>query len=296
MSRDTGTRVTKSHRHELGRRAFLGGAAAVGLGAGAVGAAGATSEETFPHVSTRGHFDIAWYGSVYRTDGHTQLDYETEGSIPGVDEPAGDELLVHAHGWQNDPDDALESFDAIRRALRGNDYDAPVVGFSWDSDTLYTRWWKATEIAERNGPKLANFLYQYAQANPDVTVRLVCHSLGARVALRAVEVLNENDLTDVVESLTLLGGAANDESVSANGQYGPDIEAATGQTDNFWMDDDAVLDWAYSTAEWDGAVGEEGCEGTQPENYEDHDVGYVPSHGDYFRPGDGCIPAVVDEF
>jgi len=247
-------------------------------------------------VSTRGHFDITWYGSVYLTDGNTRYDYETVGSIPGVDGSAPDELLIHAHGWQNDPDDAVESFEEISAALRENGYEAPVVGYTWDSDTLYTQWWKATEIAERNGLKLANFLAGYAEANPDTTLRVVCHSLGARVALRAVEVLNANGFTDVVNSLTLLGGAADNDAVSTDGRYGPDIAQATGATDNFYKTDDSVLEWAYGTAEVDSAVGEEGCEGEQPGNYTDHRVDYVESHFEYYKRGTGCMEAVVDTF
>lgn len=293
MSRDGETRGL-----ELGRRAFLGGGAAVvgGIEVGAVGDVAADEDHTVPHVYTRGHYDITWYGSVYRTDGHTATDYDARGSIPGLDGPAGDELFVHAHGWRNDPDDAIESFEAIDAALSANGYDHPVVGYSWDSDTLYTRWWKATEIAERNGGKLARFLYDYAEANPDVPLRVCSHSLGARVALRAVEILAENGYTDVVASLTLLGGAADNDAVSTDGRYGATIAAGTGRTDNFWKRDDATLEWAYSTAEFDSAVGEEGCEGPEPRNYTDHNVDDVASHTDYYREGTGCVDEVVAQF
>jgi len=291
MPRDRGTTGGA-----LGRRAFLGTAAAAVGGGVALGSAAASDAETFPQVSTRGHFDITWYGSVELTDGNSATNYETRGSIPGLDGPAPGELFVHAHGWRNDQSDALDSFGDIEAALRQNGYGAPVVGYSWDSDTSYTEWWDATEIAERNGAKLANFLYQYDAQNPNTTLRVCCHSLGARVALRAVEVLNENGLTDVVESLTLLGGAADNDNVATNDDYGPDIEAATGRTDNFYKTDDSVLEWAYGTAEFDSAVGEEGCEGPQPANYTDNDVTYVPSHGDYYKPDSGCMDEVVAKF
>lgn len=293
MPRERGTNGT-----ELGRRAFLGGTTAVlgGVATGGVGAAGATPGEEFPRVTTRGHFDITWYGSVYLTDGNSRFDYGTAGSIPGTGDGAPDELLLHAHGWRNDADDAVESFEGVRTALRANGYEPSVIGYSWDSDTLYTRWWDATEIAEQNGLKLANFLAGYAEENPDTTLRVTSHSLGARVVLRAVEVLNANGLTDVVHSLTLLGGAADNDAVSTDGRYGADVAAATGATDNFYKTDDAVLEWAYGTAEVDSAVGEEGCEGDEPENYSDHRVDYVDSHGDYYRQDDGCMPAVVESF
>jgi esterase/lipase superfamily enzyme len=291
MPRHRGTRDAA-----LSRRAFLGTAAATLGGVAATGTATAGDTATFPHVNTRDHFDITWYGDVYLTDGNTATNYATRGSIPGLDGSATDELFVHAHGWLSEQPDALESFGQIETALRNNGYDAPVIGYSWDSDTLYTRWWDATEIAERNGAKLAQFLYDYEQANPGTTIRICSHSLGARVTLRAVELLNENGLTGVVDSLTLLGGAADNDAVSTEGRYGPDVAAATGHTDNFYKTDDEVLEWAYSTAEFDSAVGEEGCEGPQPRNYTDTNVDDVPSHGDYYKPEDGCMDEVVATF
>jgi hypothetical protein len=57
-----------------------------------------------------------------------------------------------------------------------------------------------------------------------------------------------------------------------------------------------VLDWAYSTGEFDSAVGEEGCEGPAPANYADHNVDYVPDHFSYDEKGEGCMSEVVAEF
>ncbi|WP_440990135.1 DUF726 domain-containing protein [Haloarchaeobius baliensis] len=295
-----------SHGHDsrqhgaqnLSRRRFLGAGATAVAGTGlAVGAAGtAAAADTYPRVTTRGHYDITWYGSVYLTDGHTEWDYDTAGDIPGLDSAAPDELLVHVHGWMNEPDSAIEGFQTAETAYRNNGYDGAVIGFSWDSDSSVFGWWDSTEIAEENGKKLANFVNQYRTANPDTTIRLVCHSLGARVTLRCIEVLNANGITDAVQSVSLLGGAADNDAVSTGGRYGPDLAGAVGQVDNYWKSDDDVLNWAYTTAEWDSAVGEEGCEGTQPGNYQDHNVDYVPDHYSYYEPGEGCIGEVVPEW
>lgn len=37
--------------------------------------------------------------------------------------------------------------------------------------------------------------------------------------------------------------------------HGDNIASAVGTVDNFWKSDDDVLDWAYSTGEFDSAVG-----------------------------------------
>lgn len=277
----------------MGRRSFLAGAAAVG--AGVVGVPRALGASTIPRVSTRGHFDIHWWYGDYLTDGHTGTDYDTEGSIPGLDGPAGDELFVVAHGWRNDASDARSMFSTTADGLAENGYEQPVVGFTYDADTDYLEWWSATDIAERNGAKLANFLTDYAGANPGVDVRLLGHSLGARVVLSTVQELAEGG-ADPVASVTLLGGAANDDSVALDGQYGADIRDATGQTDNFWKSDDGILENIYSLAEADSAVGQTGAEGETPANYEDHNVDFVPDHGSYYEPGEGCMEGVVAEF
>lgn len=296
-----------SHGHDsrqhgarnVSRRRFLGTAATAAAGTGLAVAAtdeAAASADAYPRVTTRGHYDITWYGSVYLADGHTEWDYDTVGDIPGLDSAAPDELLVHVHGWMNEPDSAIEGFQTAESSYRDNGYDGAVIGFSWDSDSSVFGWWDSTEIAEENGKKLANFVDDYRQANPDTTIRLVCHSLGARVTLRCIELLNANGITDAVQSVSLLGGAADNDAVSTGGRYGPDLADAVGQVDNYWKDGDDVLNWAYTTAEFDSAVGEEGCEGTHPGNYQDHNVDYVPDHFSYYYPDDGCVSEVVSEW
>ena len=59
----------------------------------------------------------------------------------------------------------------------------PIVGFSWEPNTTSAN---AKQIANENWPKLAHFIFDYKntckhQHNKDVNVRLVAHSLGARV-------------------------------------------------------------------------------------------------------------------
>lgn len=289
----------------VGRRTVLRGTAAAAGLAGFAGSASAFSGDDgditgswdFPRATTRGHFDIHWWYGDQLTDGHTATDYDTHGDIPGWNETGSpEELMVSVHGWRVAPEDAPDHFATVDYSLDRNGYDHPVVGFSWDSDTSTDNWWPTTDIAERNGPKLANFLIDYAAQNPDTRLRIIGHSLGARVVTECVKALNTWGYYDLLDSATLLGGAADNDSVSWDGEYGDDIAAAVGQFDNFWKDGDDVLIWAYSTGEFDSAVGEDGAEGSTPANYEDHNVDYVPDHFSYHEPGDGCMPEVVAEF
>lgn len=286
----------------VSRRRLLRGAgvAAVGLGGLAAGSTGALAGKgddcenpryDFPRVSTRGHFETG--SGVTLTDGNDEYNFDTAGDpIPGWHTDPAAELLVFVHGWDNSPEGALCTFVDAESTFRAEGYYQPFVGYTWDSDE---GWYDATEIAERNGAKLAYFAYSYAANNPDVRVRFVAHSLGARVVLMALRNLAHWDRLEDVDSVSILGGAADDDSVSMEGTYGGDIAAAAGRVDNFWMDDDEVLNWAYGAAEWGKAIGNAGCDGTPPWNYADHDVGYVPGHGDYYRE-DGCVHEVVATF
>lgn len=285
------------------RRTFIRAVTTAAVGATGLGAASTsgaafsgddgdfTGPADFPRATTRGHFDISWYGEEYLTDGHTARDYDTVGTLPS----GAKEVVIAVHGWLTSKDDAPDNFATVSASLARNGYDVPVVGFSYDADTGVENWWPATDIAERNGPKLAQFLVDYAEQNPASTLRLTAHSLGARVVLEAAKSLVSWGEESILASITLLGGAADNDSVALSGEYGDALESAVGQVDNFWKNGDDVLNWAYSLGEADAAVGADGCEGTPPSNYEDHNVDYVPDHFSYHEPGDGCMAAVVSE-
>jgi len=274
------------------RREFLGTAATVAAGGAAASVlSGTAAAAEVPYVTTRGHFEIegGWFTSdVVLTDGHSQYDYQENGSIP-----SGGELTVWVHGWRNDLETARSNFRNGESVLADNGYDGAVAGYTYDADTSLTEWWSAYEIAQRNGPKLAAFVSDSVESG--TTVRLVGHSLGAKVIMAGVEALSDAGYSNSVESVSLLGGAVVDDECSVGGRYGPAAADAARQVDNFWMDGDRVLDWAFGLAEGDGAVGESGVEGQPPENWEDHEVD-VDGHSGYDEPGSGCMDQVVAEF
>ena len=297
------------HSHDnadssVSRRAVLRGAAvsAVGIGGLAVSSSPAQAGKKggcddppmeYPRVTTRGHFDTTWWGSVYVTSGNDATNYDLAGDqIPGLDGSTPSELLVHAHGWNNDLEGGVCSVSEAGSTFDLEGYPHPVVGYTWDADY---GWYNATEIAERNGAKLAAFVADYHAQNPGVVIRLCCHSLGARVVLSAVQSLDNWGYRDAVTSVTLLGGAADNGSPALEGEYGPAIERTVGRLDNFWMNDDDVLNWAYSTAEWGTAIGASSLDGTPPANYADHNVDYVPDHFSHYKP-DGCLDEVLETF
>lgn len=300
----------------LGRRSFMRRGTVTAVGAAAlVGTTGTTAAgglvdgegtkaeapDDFPRVSTRDHFD----GDANLINGESAWSYDVEGSWP---ESWGEDtltLLIHGFKSSDGDDSDIDSGYECQLGLEKNGYTGDTAVFTWDSDeggSLDLGWSAAKDIAEGNGRKLANFTQWYTAAY-DVDVRWVAHSLGARVVLFALKSLTEDyNRANAVKSVSLLGGAVADDSVSLDAgwfdtEYGQYIEYATEQCDNFYKDDDGVLEYIFETREWEDAAGEKGCAGPEPANYTDYDVAdIVPTHYDYYVRNYGCLPQVVEKW
>ncbi len=298
-------------RRELCKKAAVGATGGVFAGTGTASASRADPESISSPpevdrsslsdhdgtVSTRGHYYVSWFNTVRRDPDVGEFEYEIEEPVPGYDSPESpEEVVVFAHGWQVDSWVAEVNFQLLAGTLAENGYDNPVVGFEWDSTTSVFDWWEAIEIAKRNGKKLGRFLADYRQQNPDTTIRLMGHSLGAQVALSTVARVDENDWFEAVDSLTLLGAAVDDEVVATDETYGPAIARRVGQADNFHSANDDILKTGYTAAEWDLALGNYGAEGTTPENYADQKVDHVTTHYNYFLVQLGCLDEVAREW
>ncbi len=130
------------------------------------------------------------------------------------------ETAIIVHGWALNETQAKERFDRAKMSLEHNHYSIPIVGFSWESNVTWT---DAKTIADENGPKLAHFIFDYMdtckhQHNKDVNVRLVAHSLGARVILSSLRSLDDITAWNTnhfnITSVHLMGAAVDDEEVS----------------------------------------------------------------------------------
>jgi len=312
--RTNGTHTDRGTATERGsRRSFLRRVSAVGAtlvaGGAATGSAAAGDfggdngdipiPDDYPMVTTRGHFD----GDADLTSGNTRISYGSDGDWGKWfgRAPTEEEVVVAVHGWNVEEPGGADVANTTRVALRENGYDNPVVGYTWDADEgggFDLGWNEAVEIARGNGPKLAQWIDDWNEQVGD-PVRIIGHSLGARVTVEALAELASRGRTNAVRSATLLGGAIDDQEVETDEVYGGAIEQATGSFFNFYNTEDGVLDWAYSAIEWDSAVGQLGIQdaGDSPDNYVQEDVtAVVPDHNSYYEPGDGCIPQVVDAF
>jgi pimeloyl-ACP methyl ester carboxylesterase len=251
-----------------------------------------------PLVSTRGHFSL---DTGELRSGHNGTDYEAS-DIPGLQPSTScpKETAIYVHGvWigMGSFTANLESergiFDRARMSLAANNYSIPVIGFSWDSNTTITAdeigWSIAKKIAEDNGPKLAHFLFDYKDTCPDTDLRIIAHSLGARVVLAALEDLAGNQEWNSsrnfkVESVHLMGAAVDGEQVSTDPSdaddseekvYGQSIESQVITFYNLFDMQDNALEEPYPYYEaGETALGLTGAEqGTSlPRNYHDIDV------------------------
>lgn len=268
----------------------------------------------FPRATTRGHFSVERTdearldaGSllplrvvddiydVSLSDDETPTSYDSAGRLDDVIDSAPDETVVFVHGWLANERASLGRMSMMRYTLRENGYDNGIVGFSWDTDEVAHRWKLGRRIAERNGPKLAQFVYDYRERTGS-DVRLVSNSLGARVVLEAARSLYLSDVHDSVESISMMGAAADADSVALDGRYGKPVREAVGEVHNYWISHDGILNQQYRLIELTGALGGTGADGETPSNYHDHRVTYVPDHYSFYRPGKGCVGKLIADW
>ena len=176
-----------------------------------------------PLISTRGHYDL---DTGQMLQGHNSTDYDAS-NIPNCPPEIG----VFIHGWGLNEPMANERYNRTWMSLQANNYSLPLISFSWDSNTTsslsdsgLSGWNHAKSIARDNGPKLAQFIIDYADKcnseNKESKIRLISHSLGARVILSSLDSLHKNDSWNnnnyTVTSVHLLGAAVDNEEVSKN--------------------------------------------------------------------------------
>jgi Alpha/beta hydrolase of unknown function (DUF900) len=138
------------------------------------------------------------------------------------------EVVIFVHGWNDTPYDATERLDRVKMSLENNKYtNISLVGFSWPSNT---DWPDAKHLAKDNGQKLAEFIIKYMdtcnsndkqpQQQDKAKVRLIGHSLGARVILSSLESLFKNTAWNnnnfKISSIHLMGAPVDDDEVSKN--------------------------------------------------------------------------------
>ena len=193
-------------------------------------------------------------------------------------------VVIFVHGWEESEDNVKERLNRVKLSLENNSFIHPLIGFSWPSDTL---WVSAKSIAAENGPKLAKLISDVKNECPGTDIRLLAHSLGARVVLSSLDSLHNNQTWNnnnfTIRSVDLLGAAIDDEEVSTNpidilidltnvgtpkSGYGQAIEAVVTNFTNSFSSKDNMLEpnpekpyypfQVYPSFETDLALGQSG--------------------------------------
>jgi esterase/lipase superfamily enzyme len=193
------------------------------------------------------------------------------------------EVIIVVHGWGINEAKAKERFDRVKLSLENNSYyNTSLVGFSWKSDLI---WSEAKKTANDNGATLAKFIFDLINTckqefGKDIKVRLIGHSLGARVILSSLNNLLKNlywkNNNYTIASVNLLGATVDNEEVSKfkrdididgtnwnsiKTNYGQAIEQVVKDFYNYYNPEDNAFQ-IYPSYEGDWALGQTGYQTT----------------------------------
>jgi len=237
-----------------------------------------TPPSRFPVISSRGSFDMD--GKLLPGKGLESLTVEGDLMVSrGPDEPS--DMLVVIHGFNNSAEKARYKFGVAEEGLRQAGYAGVIAGYSWDSDRqrdplALTGYRAARRVAVGNGPLLAAMLAQYQRAVPECRLHLIGYSMGARLALETLLVLDTDPQYAGLRlsSVHLVGAAVDNDEAELDGPYGRAIEQRCEKFFNYYSPEDDKLGAFYWPKEADRALGETGIEHASraPANYLDVDV------------------------
>ena len=231
-------------------------------------------------VSTRNHFDLET-GQLNMS--RTIEDYDSY-NVPGLNgNPCSEnnELAVYIHGVWTGQMAVKEQIDRTILSLNMNEYNIPVLGFSWDSNTVVnpSGWAIAKSIANQNGTKLARFLSDFRTNCPNHNIRIIAHSLGARVVESALINLNNDQVwkknsVDTITSIHFIGAAISDRAATKNTQFGIAIENTVNNFYNLYNPKDNMLRSLYLKTENENPLGLFGIKKGElsPSNYTEQNV------------------------
>jgi hypothetical protein len=236
---------------------------------------------TTPIVSTRGHFSLHT-GKLNLVHNLGDYNYSYVPGLGGYPSPDNKELAIYIHGVWTGQASAKEQIDRTKLSLNANGYNIPVVGFSWDSNTATnpSGWNIAKIIANQNGPKLANFISDFKANSPNCNIRIIAHSLGAKIVESTLISLYNNNqkwkksLVYNITSIHLIGAAISDKAPSKNQPFGIAIENIVNHFYNLYNPEDNALKRAYVKTEDQNPLGLFGLKKGEasPANYSERNV------------------------
>jgi pimeloyl-ACP methyl ester carboxylesterase len=166
-----------------------------------------------------------------------------------LDEITGKKICLLVHGYNNEHEEVRDAYEIIEKNLNGvlpGVYDA-VIGYSWPGGDSAFEWWSAKRRSNAVGRRFRLLLEQLSSR---ASIDIISHSLGARVALKA---LKEASLP-LIRHYYCMAAAVDNESLETDQEFNLSLNAVE-RLFVLHSIRDEVLASAYSTAELDTALG-----------------------------------------
>lgn len=168
---------------------------------------------------------------------------------------AGKKALLLVHGYNNEWEDVIRAYDIIDDHFQAQlleHYDL-IIGYTWPGGDGELEWRSAKNRSSTITPQFAMILRDYLK--PLEALDIMTHSLGARVAMKALNMLPNN----TARNLFQMASAVDNESIEIGNTYHLAPDQLTKNV-VFHSRNDSVLRFFYTAAEWDLALGFSGPE------------------------------------
>ena len=199
-------------------------------------------------VTTRGCYDLS-NGTVVRSDLYRTYPKSGFKKLVG-----SKELVIMIHGFRNNNAGALAKVLLAQTRLRQLGYTHPVIGFSYDSNTVGAYSTKHQKhalavgqiIATKNGKNLGAFIEDFKLVSPNTKIRLLGHSLGSQVILSTLSYLAKKKRNiGIIKGVYFFGASITDD-VPSSLRYSKVFKSVIEtKIVNYYAPNDEVLSWAH---------------------------------------------------
>ncbi len=197
-------------------------------------------------------------------------------------------ILLVVHGFNNSAKDAMQTYRTVAdhiAALRDAEGDALydlVIGYLWPGYENKLEYYSAKEHAIKLKEKMKDHLVFLTSLAAKVDV--LAHSMGNRLMFEALNFPPEKNAKKIVQHFYSIAAAIDNESIEKKQKY---FHSSKNCEDVFIFHSkqDEVLEFLYTFAEWDRALGFEGVENLKklPSNVQLIDcTAFVSGHSQYF--------------
>ena len=220
-------------------------------------------KKIFPRISTRGFYDL-YSGRTIKHESYSLYPKRYFDALIG-----SKEITIMIHGLRNNASGALSKFVIAKRRLAYLGYKRPVIGYSYDSNTIGAQYvtsalhalYTGVTIANKNGRNLARFVTDFKRKSPGTKIRLMGHSLGAHVIQSTIKNLAKNTKNSgILEAVYFFGGSIPSDALNPkNGSVAQKIVAT--KIRNYYSQYDDVLrvaddwNWLVTPIGYSGAYG-----------------------------------------